>query len=103
MKGPMRLIRPRFRLVTMMAIITIIAGWCGFQANRGRLERQVEREVVAIGGRIGCSRTDWATLQPVAPPWYLASYERAMAALFARRYIRSVYVNEREVSRECLA
>jgi hypothetical protein len=99
----MRLVRPRFRLGTLMAVITVIATWCAFQANRARLERQVEREVVALGGRIDCSRTDWTTLQPVPPPWYLASYERAMAALFSRRYIRSVDVNEREVSKECLA
>jgi hypothetical protein len=85
-----------------MAIITIIAAWCAFQANRGRLERQVEREVLAIGGRIESSQTDWSNHQPVAPSWYEASYERAMVALFSRRYIRSVDVSNRDVTKECL-
>ncbi len=81
-------LRRSYSLRAPFIVITVVAIWCAFHANRGRYERAVESEFQALGGRVLSGTYDptaGKTLEPTA-------YERLMMRLFGRRFIASIQI-----------
>jgi hypothetical protein len=86
-----RSLRVRFTLRALLVFTTIAAIWCAFHANRGRYERGVEREFVALGGRVLFGKYDpttGKTGKTIAP----SGYQRFLMRLFGERFIVGIEI-----------
>ena len=88
---PRRRFRWSYSLRALFVLITIVAIWCAFHANRGRYERSVEREFVALGGRVLVGKYDpttGKTAKTIAP----SGYQRFLMRLFGERFIVGIEI-----------
>jgi hypothetical protein len=85
---PRRRFRLSYSLRALLVLTTIVAIWCAFHANRGRYERSVERELVALGGRVLVGKYDPTTVKTIAP----SSYQRFLMRLFGERFIVGIEI-----------
>ena len=92
-----RSLRLRYTLRALLLITTLVAVWCAFHANRGRSERNMERELTLAGATVD-SGLDRITGEPRRA----TTYERFLRFAFAQRFIRSVRTQHKVLAPELI-